>query len=352
MSLMIDVSAFELDAEEKELLQHPFVSSVILFARNFHDKQQICALTKEIRQAAKRPILIAVDQEGGRVQRFINGYNKIPAMFDAAMYAKQHAQQHEKQHPETNILQELGWLMASEVIASGVDLSFAPVLDLNGVSDVIGKRAFADNPSDVEANAKQFILGIKQAGMAACGKHFPGHGSVQADTHHAAAIDSRSKEEIFNLDILPFKNLIEQNLLQAVMPAHVIYPNVDHKPAGFSKYWLQTILRKQLGFNGVIFSDDLSMQAANVAGNYVDKAHAAYDAGCTVALACNNRDGAVSILDAWQQFKTKQTQASEKYQQAVLELINAKPYSFNQIEQTQRWRDASKICQQIADVFG
>ncbi|EWH11331.1 glycoside hydrolase family 3 [Catenovulum agarivorans DS-2] len=346
MSLMIDVSAFELDAEEQELLQHPFVSSVILFARNFHDKQQIYALTKAIRQAAKRPILIAVDQEGGRVQRFIKGYNKIPAMADAAFFAKTHA----KKYPQHNILQELGWLMATEVIASGVDLSFAPVLDLNGVSDVIGKRAFADNPTDVETNAKQFIFGMQQAGMAACGKHFPGHGSVQADTHHAAAVDNRSKEEIFNLDILPFKNLIAQNLLQAVMPAHVIYSNVDDKPAGFSKHWLQTILRKQLGFNGVIFSDDLSMQAANVAGNYVDKAHAAYDAGCTVALACNNREGAVSILDAWQQFKSKQTQAEEKKQQAVLELTVNKPHTFNELEQTQRWRDASKICHQIADV--
>ncbi|AWB69038.1 beta-N-acetylhexosaminidase [Saccharobesus litoralis] len=285
---MLDVEGFELTTEDKEIIEHPYVGGVILFSRNYHDKAQLTELNRQIRLASRTPILIAVDHEGGRVQRFRDHFATIPP---AAIYEKLSAD-------NIKIARELGWLMAIELLATGVDLSFAPVLDLNRLSSVIGERAFSAQPEQVVKFASAFIRGMNDAGMKACGKHFPGHGSVEADSHVAEPVDGRDLKTIEQVDMLPFAELIKSNMLDAIMPAHVIYSQVDSQPAGFSEYWLQSVLRKKLGFNGVIFSDDLSMQAANIAGDYVSKATVALKAGCDFLLACNNRNGAVSIIDA------------------------------------------------------
>ncbi|WP_143872370.1 beta-N-acetylhexosaminidase [Catenovulum sediminis] len=334
MSLMIDLNGYELEPEEKDLLQHPFVSSVILFTRNYDNREQLCALVKSIKSCAKRPILIAVDQEGGRVQRFRQEFQPIPSMRKLAQYADS--------NDDVSVLESFGWLMASEVLSCGIDISFAPVLDLEGISDVIGERSFNSVPDKVVQYAGHFIKGMHKAGMAATGKHFPGHGSVQADTHHSAAIDNRTKAQIFNLDILPFEKLIQKKLLQGIMPAHVVYPDVDPNPAGFSPFWLKTILREKIGFDGVIFSDDLSMEGANVAGSYVSKASAAYAAGCDIALACNNRNGAIQILDNWTNFDTVEANNNKH-----LNLIAKKTIDYNDIITSTVWKTTSNLAKKL-----
>ncbi len=279
-ALMLDIAGTELTQEDIELLSAPQVGGVILFARNIHSPAQVRDLTDHMRQV--RPdILIAVDQEGGRVQRLKQGFTLLPAM---GRFGELYQTEPER---ALKLAEECGWLMATEVLADGNDFSFAPVLDLNGVSDVIGDRAFAARPVDIIALADAFLRGMHRAGMATTGKHFPGHGSVKADSHVAAAIDSRSFSEIQQQDMQTFLQL--QNQLDALMPAHVIYDQVDPNPAGFSEFWLQQVLRKDLGYDGVLFSDDLSMQAACVAGDADARIHAALVAGCDMGLVCNNR---------------------------------------------------------------
>lgn len=279
-ALMLDIAGTELTQEDIELLQAPQVGGVILFARNIQSPQQVRALTDHMRQI--RPeILIAVDQEGGRVQRLRTGFTLLPAMGRfGELYLK---------HPEQtlDLAEQCGWLMATEVLAVGIDFSFAPVLDLNDISDVIGDRGFAKNMQDIVPLASAFLKGMKRAGMASTGKHFPGHGSVKADSHVAAAIDSRPYAEIFAKDMQSFIQLMPQ--LDALMPAHVIYDQVDPNPAGFSEFWIQNILRQELKFDGVLFSDDLSMQAACVAGGADARIQAALQAGCDMGLVCNDR---------------------------------------------------------------
>ena len=245
------------------------------------------ALTDHMRQV--RPeILIAVDQEGGRVQRLKTGFTLLPAM---GHFGELYLTEPEK---AIQLAEQCGWLMAIEVLAVGIDFSFAPVLDINDISDVIGDRAFAKNVQDIVPLAQAFMAGMKRAGMATTGKHFPGHGSVKADSHVAAAIDSRSYDEIYAQDMQSFIQLKTQ--LDALMPAHVIYENVDPNPAGFSPFWIQKILRQTLQFDGVLFSDDLSMQAACVAGDADARIQAALDAGCDMGLVCNNRESACVAL--------------------------------------------------------
>ncbi|TCB67662.1 beta-N-acetylhexosaminidase [Acinetobacter sp. ANC 4178] len=279
-ALMLDIAGTELTQEDIELLQAPQVGGVILFARNIQSPQQVRALTDHMRQI--RPeILIAVDQEGGRVQRLKQGFTLLPAMGRFGELYQQDAAQ------ALDLAEQCGWLMATEVLAVGIDFSFAPVLDLNDISDVIGDRGFAKNMQDIVPLASAFLKGMKRAGMASTGKHFPGHGSVKADSHVAAAIDSRPYAEIFAKDMQSFIQLMPQ--LDALMPAHVIYDQVDPNPAGFSEFWIQNILRQELKFDGVLFSDDLSMQAACVAGGADARIQAALKAGCDMGLVCNDR---------------------------------------------------------------
>ena len=286
-ALMLDIAGTELTQEDIELLQAPQVGGVILFTRNIKSLAQVRALTDHMRQV--RPeILIAVDQEGGRVQRLKTGFTLLPAM---GHFGELYLTEPEK---AIQLAEQCGWLMAIEVLAVGIDFSFAPVLDINDISDVIGDRAFAKNVQDIVPLAQAFMTGMHRAGMATTGKHFPGHGSVQADSHVAAAIDSRSYDEIYAQDMQSFIQLKPQ--LDALMPAHVIYENVDPNPAGFSPFWIQKILRQTLKFDGVLFSDDLSMQAACVAGNADARIRAALDAGCDMGLVCNNRESACVAL--------------------------------------------------------
>jgi beta-N-acetylhexosaminidase len=288
--LMLDLKGTVLSAEEKELLAHPLTGGVILFTRNYASVEQLASLVEQIRVSASKDVLIAVDHEGGRVQRFRDGFTTLPAL----------AKLYDASDDEQSVLQlshHHGWLMASELRAVDVDFSFAPVLDLNyGVSEVIGDRAFHRQPEIVSSLAMEYIRGMAAAGMASTGKHFPGHGAVVADSHHEIPVDERSFDAIWQQDIQPFAALIKTGL-DAIMPAHVIYSDVDKQPAGFSSLWLRDILRQKLAFNGVIFSDDLSMKGASVVGGYAERAEAAMAAGCDMILVCNDRKGVIDVMD-------------------------------------------------------
>ena len=290
--LMLDVSAYELSAEEREMLDHPLVGGVILFSRNFHDVSQVTELNRQIREAARNQLMLAVDHEGGRVQRFKEGFSKIPAM--ASLYERA-AGDMEK---ASEFAFQFGWLMAAEVQACDIDISFAPVLDIRGVSEVIGDRSFHEQPEIITQLASRFVEGMHKAGMKSTGKHFPGHGNVKEDSHIALPIDRRSKDEIVNYDMRIFEQLHNKGLLDAVMPAHVIYPAVDKLPAGFSPVWIREYLRNQMNFDGVVFSDDLSMEGATHIGNFSERAVAALEAGCDMVLVCNNPKGAAEVLDS------------------------------------------------------
>lgn len=290
--LMLDLEGTELNSEEKELLRHPLVGGVILFARNYQSPEQVTRLTSQVRALREPPPLIAVDQEGGRVQRFREGFTPLPpAAWYGAMY-RQDAKQARR------VCENAGWLMATELRAVGVDFSFAPVLDVDvGLSEIIGERAFHDRPMVVADLAQCWMRGCHAAGMPVVGKHFPGHGRVRADSHLELPEDPRRLAELEMEDLLPFSRLIAAGM-EAVMPAHVRYTQVDAMPAGFSARWLRDILRQRMGFQGVIFSDDLSMEAATLAGSYGERAKAALVAGCDMVLACNNRAGALQVRDA------------------------------------------------------
>ena len=289
--LMLDVQGSALSQEDREILSHPLVGGLILFSRNYEEPSQIQALTKDIRESAKSDILIAVDHEGGRVQRFREQFSKVPAMgslWDMSSHDMARAKE---------LSFKAGLLMALEVRSVGIDISFAPVLDINDISDVIGDRAFHQTPEIVICLAEAFIQGMHEIGMKATGKHFPGHGSVKEDSHIAMPIDERSKELIIGLDMQPFVQLNKKGLLDAVMPAHVIYPSFDKHSVGFSSVWLQQILRGELGFDGVIFSDDLSMAGAGSIGGFIERAEAAQQAGCDMLLVCNDRNAAIDVID-------------------------------------------------------
>jgi len=290
--VMLDLQGTELTAEEQELLRHPLVGGVILFSRNYQNLEQLTDLVKAIHSARDPHLLVAVDHEGGRVQRFREGFTRLPAAGRIGRVFA-HSRNRAKQ-----LATETGWLMASELRSVGIDFSFAPVLDLDyGVCEVIGDRAFHRDPEVVYELSHAYIKGMGEAGMAAVGKHFPGHGAVIEDSHVAIPVDERSYHTIFEQDMQPYSKLVRENLA-AIMPAHVIYPDVDAKPAGFSRRWLQDILREKLRFQGVIFSDDLNMHGASVAGErYSDRARAAVEAGCDIILICNNRQASVEILD-------------------------------------------------------
>lgn len=287
-ALMLDLEGSHLRREEMHLLAQAEVGGVIFFARNYEDPQQLMRLVHEIRR--RRPdLLLAVDQEGGRVQRLREGFQILPEMaVFGALYERS---------PEEALLaaHRVGWLMASEVLALGIDISFAPVLDLNpGVSEIIGHRAVHADPTIAIAVLQAYIAGMQAAGMAATGKHFPGHGSVAADSHLDLPIDHRSWAEIEQYDLQPFKALA--SVLRGVMPAHVLYAQVDERPAGFSSFWLQDVLRTRLGYQGAILSDDLSMRGAVHYGSVQERTDLAIAAGCDMVLVCNDRAAAEQTL--------------------------------------------------------
>lgn len=291
-SLMLDIQGTWLTAEDRCILRQPEVGGLILFARNIEDPRQLRELCASIR-AVRPSLLLAVDQEGGRVQRLLNGFVRLPAM--RALADNDNAEQ---------LAEHCGWLMATEVLAVGLDLSFAPVLDLDHQrSAVVGSRSFEGDAELATRLAGAFIRGMDAAGMAATGKHFPGHGWAEADSHVAIPVDERSLDEIRARDLIPFQRLSQQ--LAAVMPAHVIYPQVDAGPAGFSRRWLQDILRGELGFAGVIFSDDLSMAGAHVVGDAASRIEAALNAGCDMGLVCNDRASAELALGALQRLRVQ-----------------------------------------------
>jgi beta-N-acetylhexosaminidase len=312
--ITLDVLGLELDAEDRRRILDPLTGGVILFGRNFSNRKQLSKLTADIKKL--RPdVLISIDHEGGRVQRCkVDGFTHLPAMrkLGELWLAKS-----KSTHPAESAALAMaaatacGYILASELRACGVDLSFTPVLDLDfGRSGVIGDRSFSRDPQIVFALAKSLNEGLRLADMANCGKHFPGHGWAEADSHVAIPVDERSLQEILNEDAKPYEWL--DLSLAAVMPAHVIYPKVDHHPAGFSKIWLHSILRQELGFEGVIFSDDLSMEGASVAGSVVKGAELALEAGCDAVLICNRPDLADQLLSKLKLTQAKQSESAAR----------------------------------------
>lgn len=335
--VMLDVVGTTLTDDDIRRIQHPLTGGVILFARNYENRKQLTVLTEAI-HAARPGVLIAVDHEGGRVQRFkTDGFTKLPPMrklgelWDKDVLASIKA------------ATDVGFVLAAELRACGVDLSFTPVLDLDyGESGVIGDRAFHRDPRVVSVLAKSLNHGLALAGMANCGKHFPGHGFVKADSHFEIPVDERGLHEILAEDAAPYGWLGLG--LSAVMPAHVIYPKVDKNPAGFSKKWLN-MLRHDLGFEGVIFSDDLSMEGASVAGSVVDGANAALSAGCDMVLICNSPDKADELLAG---LKVKSTAATKQSCARLAALLPQAPaMDWNELQQDVRYRAAKQTAQSL-----
>ena len=298
--IMADVGGLELTAEDREILRHPLVGGIILFTRNYHNNGQLRALTAELatlRKGRAPRLLVAVDHEGGRVQRFRDGFTRIPAM---GWIGQLHADDRDK---------GLQWataqaqILGNELAAHGIDLCFAPVLDLDhGVSQIIGDRAFARDPAAVIALAKAFCAGLASAGMAATGKHFPGHGAVVADSHHELPVDARPMKDIEKADLKPFVALCKARI-PSLMMAHVRYTAFDDTPASLSRKWIQGYLRRKLGYQGAVFCDDLSMGGAAVVGSYAQRAELALAAGCDMLPVCNNRPELETLLGAMRKVK-------------------------------------------------
>jgi len=324
-AIMLDIAGTKLFDYEREIINHPNTGAVILFARNYENPQQITELIQNIRAARKGDILIAVDQEGGRVQRFQNGFTRLPA---AALYEN-----------ESEIAEIAGWLMASELLAVGVDFSFAPVLDVDcGVSTIIGNRSFSKDAQKVSQLAGEFSQGMRSAGMSATGKHFPGHGAVALDSHLTLPIDERDLSEIRAKDLQPFQELIAQGL-EGIMPAHVLYPKIDTQPAGFSSFWIQKILREELSFDGVVFSDDLSMEGAAGVGDFAERANIALQAGCDMVLVCNNPTAAEQVLNALPIENNADRERRLQKMRGKFSLTR------EQLQATQKWKQAAFLVQ-------
>ena len=329
--VMLDVAGLVVTPEEQERLRHPAAGGIILFRRNYESPEQIIDLVASIR-ATRPELLIAVDHEGGRVQRFRDGFTRLPP---ACRY---------EATGDIDLVEKSGWLMAAELRAIDIDFSFAPVLDVeSGISQVIGDRAFGSTPETVARLAGAFTQGMRRAGMAAVGKHFPGHGGVVEDSHLALPVDPRPMNELEQRDLKPFQALLAQGL-EGIMPAHVIYREIDASPAGFSPYWIQQVLRKQLGFDGAIFSDDLSMAGAAYAGGYVDRARLALSAGCDMVLVCNAPGAAAEVLDALA------SHTPEPRSQLRLERMRGRfPIDRQTLLASQEWQEVSSRIARLTD---
>jgi beta-N-acetylhexosaminidase len=288
--LMVDIAGTELTPEDRDILRHPLVGSVILFTRNYQNPSQVAALTAAIRAVRSPHLMIAVDHEGGRVQRFREGFTRLPPSRALGRHLG------EDRRDGLNLARATGWLMASELRAVGIDYSFAPCVDLDyGVSEIIGDRSFSRDPDSVAALGGAYMLGMRDAGMAAIAKHFPGHGAVVADSHVALPVDRRELADM-DEDIRPYRLLIDNNL-PGIMAAHVVYPAVDALPASLSRRWITNILRGDMGFHGCVFADDLSMAGAVAFGDILERARLAYVAGCDVLPICNDRAAVSTVLD-------------------------------------------------------
>lgn len=334
--LMVDVAGLELAAEDHEILRHPLVGGVILFTRNFASREQLKGLTRQLREQ-RRELLLAVDYEGGRVQRFRQDFTLLPPM-------RRLGQQYDADPAQARELaSNIGWLIGAELRAADVDLCFAPVLDLDGgVSSVIGDRSFHATVDGVSELAGALLDGLTTAGMAATGKHYPGHGQVVEDSHAALPVDQRSYVEIRAQDIEPFARLIARGL-PSVMMAHILFPAVDVLPASLSRRWIQQHLRDELGFTGAVFCDDLSMHGAAVVGGYVERAEAALEAGCDMLPVCNNRAAVVELLD---QLRVRSPVAAT----ARLQTLKGKPAvaDFAKLPTHARWQQAQSALRTLA----
>lgn len=324
--VMIDLEGLTLSQSEKEKINHPNTGAVILFSRNYHSSEQVSQLINDIRTARNGNILIAVDQEGGRVQRFQTDFTRLPP---ASTFA---------QSPE--LAESAGWLMAAELLAVGIDFSFAPVLDIDcGISEIIGNRSFSQDQVVATKLASNFRKGMVSAGMAATGKHFPGHGAVALDSHQTLPFDNRDLQSIRDKDLQPFKQLIAEGL-EAIMPAHVVYPQIDSLPAGFSSQWIQKILREELNFHGAIFTDDLSMKGAAAIGDFPYCAKLALKAGCDMVLVCNNPAAADEVLES---IPVTTSEIREKRLQAMR---GKHQLSRTQLMETAKWQQLSQTISQ------
>lgn len=342
----LDVVGLELNAQDRRRIQDPLTGGVILFGRNFANRKQLTKLTGDIKKL--RPdVLISIDHEGGRVQRAKqDGFTHLPAMRKLGeLWSAKNTSKHAAQSAALAMAAATacGYVLGTELRACGVDFSFTPVLDLDfGRSGVIGDRSFSRDPQIVFALAKSLNDGLRMAGMANCGKHFPGHGWAEADSHVAIPVDERSLQDILNDDAKPYEWL--DLSLAAVMPAHVIYPQVDSLPAGFSKIWLHSVLRQELGFEGVIFSDDLSMEGASVAGSVVKGAELALEAGCDAVLICNRPDLADQLLKDLRVSKAKQSESMSRLNRLMPQ---SPALDWNDLQKEAQYQHAKGLLQQF-----
>lgn len=328
--LMLDVPGLDLESEDREILRHPLVGGVILFSRNYDAPEQLARLVESIKGLREPRLLVAVDHEGGRVQRFRESFTQLPA---SAIFGRIFERDADR---AKELAETCGWLLAVELRAVGIDLSFAPVLDVDKGSTVIGDRALHNDPEVVASLARSVMRGMKGAGMAAVGKHFPGHGTVAADSHVAVPVDNRSLESLESDDLVPFERMIHFGL-PAIMAAHVVYPKVDSKPAGFSQVWLQSVLRGRLGFQGAVFSDDVSMAGAAAVGNLLDRTRAALDAGCDMVLVCNAREDVGPVLDGLGRHDNPVSRAR------LVRMHGRNPISREALMQSERYEEAVRV---------
>ncbi|MBT3348239.1 MAG: beta-N-acetylhexosaminidase [Thiotrichales bacterium] len=348
--LMLDIDGVELSLEDREILSDPRVGGVILFSRNYHSPEQLSALCSEIHALRSPRLLIAVDHEGGRVQRFRHGFTELPAMAQIMRSSSSSNSSSNSLESARKNADTIGWLLAAELLVCGVDFSFTPVLDLShGVSGVIGDRAFHRKPEVVSALAQSLMRGMHRAGMGAVGKHFPGHGWVKEDSHLEVPVDGRTFADILVDDLIPFERMVEYGM-EGVMPAHIYYSKIDpDNPAGFSRFWLQEVLRRQLRFEGVIFSDDLSMEGAGKIGDYPTRAAAALDAGCDMVLVCNHREYAIQVLDSLPDAPNPLTTARLIRLHARGKLSH-KDISLEDLMQSSEWQIADRVVNEMREV--